>query len=88
MKKYLLSLIPLVICVLISAALHYREAAGPGEELVMYRSRGMLNWLRDLWLIIGATVSGILISCMLIDDTFNIVEKFVARRRDQKKTRD
>lgn len=81
MKKYLITPIPFLVCWGIS--IYYRHAPSYDypDPRYQFSKPGVLAYLADRWFLIGAVLTGIIISILLIEDLFEFLEKLKRRNR-------
>ncbi len=85
MKKYLYTLIPFVICFVISISLQIigqRDAPHPSEPFI---NPWTLQYLSTNWIIIGLVITFVLVSGLLISDLVDYGGKLIEKYRDNKK---
>jgi hypothetical protein len=84
MKKYLLSLIPFIICSLLSLIYLYIQPQDYPHPSYPYRTPGVLYYLSSRWFIIGIVLSVLCFLIMVVEDIFGRIEKWSERRHLKK----
>ena len=83
MKKYLIALIPFVVCTVLCFALSTSEPKPYPDPLYPYRNEAALDCLSSMWFVIGIIVSGMAISVLLIEDMFSGISRLFKKRREK-----
>jgi hypothetical protein len=84
MKKYLIVFIPLIVC---SALAYFTQSITPTDyphPAYPYRTPEMLNYLSNMWIIIGIVFSLLVFILLIIEDGFALVSKKIEERQLRK----
>ncbi len=87
MKKYLIGLLPFIVCLLLGVYYASLEPKGFPDPTYPYRTPVMLQYLSSRWIIIGIVLSSILYIIILIEDISKYIEKKLWERRIKKNER-
>jgi hypothetical protein len=82
--KYLASLIPFIVCTGLSLVLSLKARKDFPDPSYPFQTEEALHYLSDGWFLIGAVLSGVLFSIMLIEDVFSYFEKLCEKKRTRK----
>ena len=84
MKKYLLVLIPFTVCSLLGYIYRSIEPKDYPHPTYPYRTPEMLDYLSSTWFIIGAVLSILLLSLLIIEDASSFFGRKLTERRMKK----
>lgn len=84
MKKYLVSLIPFIICTILSFVYGAKAPKQFPDLSYPYQTKATLAYLSATWFYIGIIISGIFISMFIINDIFDYVSKVIDKKRMEK----
>jgi hypothetical protein len=84
MKKYLIALLPFIICSILALIYGNLEPKVYSDPTYPYRTSAMLQYLSSRWLIIGAVVSILFLILVLMEDASKWIEKKLLERRIKK----
>ncbi len=77
MKKYLATLIPFLICTVLSLGFSFMEP-NPAHP---YRTESVLGYLAIVWFYIGIVYSSMFFVIVLLDDVFDRLQRYFRDRR-------
>ena len=83
MKKYLVALIPLVVCYILSFATSNMTPTDFPDPTYPYRTEVVLEYLTSMWLLIGIVLSIVFLFIICIHDIFSKLEKWLEYRRNR-----
>jgi hypothetical protein len=83
-RKYLASLVPLIICTGLSIIFSLQEPKNFPDPSYPYRTKEALDYLSSGWWLIGIVLSGVLFCIILIEDVFRYLERLYDERRLRK----
>lgn len=81
MKKYLASLIPFLICTLLSFIYGTKTPKDFPDPSFPYQTKDTLSYLSTGWFFVGIVISGIFISMFIISDVFDYVATAIEKKR-------
>jgi hypothetical protein len=84
MKKYLIALLPFIICSMLAVFYANLEPKGFPDPTYPYRTPGTLQFLSSRWFIIGLVLSLLLGILLGMEDLFKFIEKKLFERRLRK----
>ncbi len=84
MKKYLASLIPLLVCTTLSFIYGIKTPKNFPDPSYPYQTKGTLSYLSTSWFYIGIIISAVFISMFIISDIFDYVAKVLEKKRMDK----
>ena len=83
-RRYLWTLIPFVVCSLLSLLYMNLEPAEYPHPMYPNRSQEILDYFTSRWFMIGIIISSVLAAILAIDDMFSYLGKFFERRQLKK----
>jgi hypothetical protein len=83
-RKYLVSLIPFVVCTGLSVTYSLLDPKNYPDPSYPFKTKEVLDYLSQGWLLIGIVLSGVFFSIILIDDVFRYLEGLYDQRRLRK----
>ncbi|HTY23967.1 MAG TPA: hypothetical protein VMC85_12595 [Desulfomonilaceae bacterium] len=86
-RKYLASLIPLIICVGLSLILSLKEPKNFPDPSYPYKTKEYLDYLSQGWVLIGIILSVVFFCVILIEDVFRYLERIGEEKRISKEIR-
>jgi len=87
MKKYLIVLVPFIVCSILAIIYGNLEPKDYPDPIYPYRTPEMLQYLSSRWFIIGSVVSSLLFILFLIEDGSKWIERKLSERGMRKEQR-
>jgi hypothetical protein len=84
MKKYLIALIPFIVCSILSLIYRNMEPKDFPDPTYPYRNPGVLYYLSSRWFMIGIVLSILFFIFISMEDISNFIEKKIWNRRINK----
>ena len=81
MKKYIVALIPFIVCSILSLSYKNIEPKDFPDPTFPYHTQGVLYYLSTRWFMIGIVLSIIFFIFIFMDDISNFIEKKIWERR-------
>lgn len=88
MKKYLIALIPFVVCSMLAYIYVNMKPADYPDPTYPYRPPEMLSYLSSNWFVIGVVLSFLCFILLLIEDVFKFVDKKILEWQFKKEKKD
>jgi hypothetical protein len=82
--KYLVSLIPLVFCTILSFIYGIKTPKDYPHPSYPYKTEGILSYLSTTWFYIGLIITASFIAMFLIDDIFELITKKIKEHRTKR----
>ncbi len=82
MKKYLASLIPLLVCTVLSFVYGTKAPKNFPDPSYPYQTKETLTFLSTTWFYVGIIISAIFISMFIISDIFDWIAKAIRKEEN------
>ena len=84
MKKYLIALIPFVVCSIISVVFYFSEPKDYPDPSYPYRTQEYMIYFTNRWFWFGIILSGLFLIIILFEDIPKRIDKYLRDKRFKK----